>query len=208
MAESDTPTHEKQGALPVTASAGNVGPAHDRTGRRGPELPAEEIVDLVDVHDKVVGNATVGRCLEEGLLHRGVAVQVVRSKGGLVMQQRSRRDRWQPGLWTISSTGHVKGGEDYQAAAHRELREELGIDGPLTSVRKYLMPPLTYRGLTEHEWVSLFTCATDSPVTIDPIELEGVRELTEQELGRMLDGGTFTPDARIILADYLARRSS
>ena len=65
------------------------------------------MVDLVDVRDRVVGNTTTAGCLKEGLLHRAVAVLVLRSSGTYVLQQRSRQDSWQPGLWTISSAGHV-----------------------------------------------------------------------------------------------------
>ncbi|MDG6902309.1 MAG: NUDIX domain-containing protein [Nitrososphaerota archaeon] len=162
-----------------------------------------EVVDLVDDRDRVVGSATIERCLAEGLTHRAVAVLVVRSGGMLVLQQRSRRDLWHPGLWTISSTGHVKKGEGYLAAARRELFEELGIEGRLTLVRKYAMPPVSDRGLTERERVALFTCKTDSPCVIDRAELESVKDVTERELRGMLHGGPLTPDARLILADYL-----
>jgi isopentenyldiphosphate isomerase len=161
------------------------------------------VVDLVDDHDSVIGSSTIRRCLENGLLHRAVAVLVVRSNGRFVLQQRSKRDLWQPGLWTISSTGHVKKGEEYKAAALRELGEELGFEGPLTRASKHLIPPISGKGLTEYEWVSLFICRSDSPCTIDPVELEAVREVTGSELRGMLDEGPLTPDAKLILTDYM-----
>ena len=162
---------------------------------------------MVDARDRVVGGATVRECLEGGLLHRAVAVLVVRSSGKFVLQQRSKRDAWHPGLWTISSTGHVKRGEGYEAAARRELLEELGVEGPLSPVRKYRMPAFSERGLTENEWAFFYTCRTDAPCAVDPVELEGVKEFTEEELRRMLAEGPLTPDAKLILADYLARGS-
>ena len=168
-------------------------------------MPGEEVVDLVDVRDSVVGSATLGRCLEESLLHRAVAVLVVRSNGNFVLQQRSRRDLWHPGLWTISCTGHVKKGEGYPAAAARELKEELGISGRLEPVKKYRLPPYTENGLTELEWVSLFLCKSDSPCAVDPVELEGVKDVTKGELLKMIGNGPLTPDARLILADFLER---
>jgi isopentenyldiphosphate isomerase len=132
-----------------------------------------------------------------------VAVLVLRPTGRILLQQRSKRDLWQPGLWTISSTGHVKMGESYEAAAGRELGEELGIRGELRLVRKYRLPPISEGGLTEHEWVGLFTCRTGSPCTIDTRELESVMEVTEKELRDMMVDGPLTPDAKIILRDYL-----
>jgi isopentenyl-diphosphate delta-isomerase type 1 len=169
-------------------------------------LPGDDLVDLVDAHDAVVGSSTIKKCLEKALLHRAVAVLVMRSNGRFVLQQRSKKDRWQPGLWTISSTGHVMRGEAYAAAARRELGEELGIEGTLIPVRKYRLPAISVGNLTEYEWVSLFTCRTDSRCKIDRTELESVKEVTEEELRSMLGEGPLTPDAKIILADYLARK--
>ena len=166
------------------------------------------MVDLVDERDNVVGSATVRRSLEEGLLHRAVAVLVIRSSGKVVLQQRSKHDRWHPGLWTISCTGHVKKGESYIKAARRELREELGLGASLRLAKKYLLPPISARGLTEHEWVTLYVCRTDSVCTVDPVELEGVREASESELWTMVDDGPLTPDAKLILTDYLGSRPS
>lgn len=166
-------------------------------------MDSNELVELVDVHDNAVGTSTVARCLEEGLLHRAVAVLVRRRRGTIVLQQRSKRDSWDPGLWTISSTGHVRSGESYEDAAGRELTEELGIGGELHLVRKYLLPPYSSGGQTEHEWVALFTCVTDDPCRIDPVEVEAVREVTEEDLLAMLADGPLTRDAKAILADYL-----
>jgi isopentenyldiphosphate isomerase len=170
-------------------------------------MPREEAVDLVDEHDTIVGSATVGECVERGLLHRAVAVQVIRSSGKFLLQQRSRKDLWHPGLWTISSTGHVKKGETYDTAAARELKEELGLTANLVLQTKRLLPPIRSDRLVEHEWVSLYFARTDLPCIIDPVELEGVKEVTGPQLRLMLDGGSMTPDAVILLSEYLGGRS-
>lgn len=162
-------------------------------------------MDLVDARDGVVGGATVRECLEKGLPHRAVAVLVLRSNGKVVLQRRSEHDPWHPGLWTMSSTGHVRKGEEYEAAAQRELKEEVGVGGTLSMVRKYQMPPMSDRGLTEREWVVLFVCRTDSPCAADPVEVGEVQEFTMTELAQMIKGGPLTPDARVILSDYLER---
>jgi isopentenyl-diphosphate delta-isomerase len=163
-------------------------------------------VDLVDEHDEVVGASTIGECLRKGLLHRAVAVLVVRSSGKYLLQRRSKRDRWHPGLWTISSTGHVKEGEAYEAAAKRELREELGIVSNLHRVGKFLLPPMRSQGLTEWEWVTFYVARTDSAFTIDPVELDSAKEIDRGELATLLEGDSMTPDAVILLKDYLNSR--
>jgi len=157
----------------------------------------------VDEEDAVVGTATLRDCLEKGLLHRAVDVLVLRTNGKVLLQQRSKRDLWHPGLWTLSSTGHVKSGESYRDAAKRELDEELGLSSSLRAIRKFLLPPFMSRGLTEWEWVSLFVSKTDRTVTIDPIELESVEEVSLLRLRRMLTGPRLTPDAKVVLRAFL-----
>jgi len=170
-------------------------------------MAGDELVDLVDDHDRVVGDASVRRCLKEGLLHRAVAVLVIRRSGKIVLQQRSVRDVWHPGLWTISCTGHVRKGESYEVAAVRELREELGLRSRVEAVKKYRLPAISDRGLSEVEWVTLFTCKTDEPCTVDPVELEAVTEVAGPKIQKVLHEWPLTPDARLILADYFRSKS-
>lgn len=170
-------------------------------------MGGEEAVDLVDEHDSVVGSSTVSKCLEEGLLHRAVAIVVVRKNGRVVLQERSKRDLWHPGKWTLSCTGHVKAGERYEDAAKRELQEELGLSSGLDLVERYLLPPIREGPLTEREWVSLYTTTTDSPVIIDPVEVQSVDEYDGPRLQRILDGEKMTPDAIILLGEFLRVRS-
>ena len=169
-------------------------------------MPTDEVVDVVNGRDLVMGESTLGDCLAKGLLHRAVAVLIIRGDGRYLLQARSRRDAWHPGLWTISSTGHVRKGETYLDAAKRELFEELGIRDNLTFVKKYLLPPISGAGIIEHEWVCLFTSQTDQTCKIDLGEVEEVREVSESDLRKLVTDGPFTPDAKIILSDYLAAR--
>jgi isopentenyldiphosphate isomerase len=166
-------------------------------------LGGDEPVDLVDTTDAVIGASTVRECVERGLLHRAVAVIVVRKGGKILLQERSRKDLWQPGMWTLSSTGHVRKGESYESAAVRELREELGLTAPVTNVGKRLLSPIREGELTEHEWVSLFEAQAGGKVTMDPVEVESVKEFSGPELSAMSTNGKMTPDAVILLDDYL-----
>jgi len=84
---------------------------------------SEEIFDVVDRGDVVVGRETRSRVHQLGLLHRAVHVLVYNGKGEVFLQKRSMSKDRQPGLWDSSSSGHVDSGEDYDAAARRELGE-------------------------------------------------------------------------------------
>lgn len=160
------------------------------------------MLDVVDGGDRVVGSATIESCLRKGILHRAVAVLVVRSDGSLVLQQRSKKDMWQPGMWTLSTTGHVKMGEGYAGAAARELKEELGLESPVHERGRFLVPPVTDGTLTEHEWVALFDSSTDSALSIDPVELEAARSFSRAEIREMIGEGRLTDDATFLLKKY------
>jgi len=171
-------------------------------------LPADEFVDVVDELDSVIGVARLRTCLEKGLLHRAIAVLVLRESGAVLLQQRSKRDAWHPGRWTLSCTGHVKKGESYQAAAKRELREELGLQANIKMFSKIRIPTLRSRGLTEREWVTLFTSTSRAAVAVDPLELERVEEVSVGRLRRMMRGRRLTSDAKILLNLFLNGSSS
>jgi 16S rRNA (adenine1518-N6/adenine1519-N6)-dimethyltransferase len=167
-------------------------------------LGEKEVVDLVDEKDRVIGRATLGRCLSEGLRHRAVAVLVSREGGGLLLQKRSKTDHWQPGRLTLSSTGHVGAGEGYDTAARRELSEELGLSSPVRFVKKLFLPKVRSRGEVEWEVVSLYASVTDAQVVADPKELDSVMEVTRKELAGLMSGKRLTPDAKILLRTYIA----
>lgn len=131
---------------------------------------------------------------------------VSRSGGGVILQQRSKKDDWHPGRWTLSCTGHVRKGESYAEAASRELMEEIGIRADLLLVDKYLLPAMRENGLTEREWVSLYAATSDAEPRIDPQEVEGVKEFAPRELKRMIGSGDLTPDSVILLGGFMRSR--
>jgi len=86
----------------------------------------EDIFDIVDDFDNVIGQKPRSEVHAEGLKHRAVHVLVFNDENEIFVQKRSAsKDTW-PGAWDASCTGHVDTGENYLEAAHRELQEELG----------------------------------------------------------------------------------
>ena len=88
---------------------------------------AEEIFDVVDANDQVIGTATRAEVHAQKLTHRAVHVFVFNKRGDLLLQKRSLLKDMCPGLWDSSVSGHLDAGESYEAAAVRELEEEMGI---------------------------------------------------------------------------------
>lgn len=95
----------------------------------------EEIFDVVDENDQVTGQATRAEVHRRKLFHRAVHVMVTNKRGEVLLQQRSSLKDVHPDLWDSSVSGHLDSGEDYAAAAVRELDEEMGItDTPATEI--------------------------------------------------------------------------
>jgi 8-oxo-dGTP pyrophosphatase MutT (NUDIX family) len=105
-----------------------------------------EILDLVDEHDRVIG--TVRKDATESdpsLVHREVAILIHRGTE-LLWQLRSAAKSVMPLTWDFACAGHVGAGDLPEAAAHRELREELGFDVALVALERRLVrqPAETY----------------------------------------------------------------
>src|SRR5689334_4607270 len=88
---------------------------------------SEEIFDVVNECDEVMDRQPRNEVHRLGLKHRAVHVLVFNSCGEVFLQKRSMKKDRQPGLWDSSASGHVDSGEDYDACAVRELREEIGL---------------------------------------------------------------------------------
>ncbi|MCX6894637.1 MAG: NUDIX domain-containing protein, partial [Verrucomicrobia bacterium] len=88
---------------------------------------SEEIFDIVNERDEVVGQAPRREVHARGLWHRAIHVLVFNARGEVFLQKRSLLKDTAKGLWDSSSSGHLDTGEDYDACAVRELREEIGL---------------------------------------------------------------------------------
>jgi isopentenyldiphosphate isomerase len=97
----------------------------------------EEIFDIVNERDEVIGQAPRKEVHATGLWHRAVHVLVFNARGEVFLQKRSMLKDTAKGKWDSSASGHLDSGEDYDACAVREVREELGLDlANLTPRRK------------------------------------------------------------------------
>lgn len=129
----------------------------------------DEVFDLVDEQDKVIGTVRRGDAHHDpSLLHRSVQTLVFDSAGRALLQLRSARKDLFPGYYCASASGHVIAGDEYATTAQRELMEELGVSAALIFVGKALV-----RSDFESEMTALFVAKSDGPFTFDPVETDG-----------------------------------
>jgi isopentenyldiphosphate isomerase len=130
---------------------------------------SEEIFDIVDERDEVIGRLPRPRVHREGHKHRAVHVLVFNARGEIFLQKRSMAKDCFPGAWDSSASGHVDGGEDYDACAVRELREELGLEAGTPPVRLFKVAACAETG-QEFCWV--YRLASEGPFVLQPEEIE------------------------------------
>ena len=146
----------------------------------------EEIFDVVNERDEVIGRKPRREVYWLGLKHRAAHVLVFNAHNEVFLQKRSLKKDRQPGVWDSSASGHLDSSEDYDACAVRELQEELGL--------RIAQPPerlfkLIACAETDQEFVWVYRCQAEGPFALNPEEIER--------------GGWFAPDE---IARWLAER--
>ena len=92
------------------------------------------------------------------------------------------KDR-QPGLWDSSASGHLDSGEDYDACAVRELREELGLRVAQPPERLFKINACAG---TDQEFVWVYRCQSEGPFELNAEEIERGGWFTPQEVTRWM----------------------
>ncbi len=150
-----------------------------------------EIFELYDPAEfRVVGRATRGEChADKSLIHAVARIHVWDARGRLLLQRRSLSKDIQPGKWDMAVGGHLLPGEAPEAAARREMREELGVDPVnLVFLHRFLM-----RSPVESEWVSTYSTLHSGPFHPDPGEIDELRFWSHDDISAALGTGVFSP---------------
>lgn len=130
---------------------------------------SEEIFDIVNERDEIIGKKLRREVHRDGDKHRAVHVMVFNSRGDVFLQKRSMSKDTFPGAWDSSASGHLDSGEDYDSCAVRELREEIGLQVQVCPKRLFKIAACLETG---QEFVWVYRCEHDGPFTLHPEEIE------------------------------------
>lgn len=162
-------------------------------GGMGEQAPrsADELLDIVDGDDRVVGQATRAEAYARRLTHRCVFVLARAADGRLFVHRRTAQKLVFPSRYDMWVGGVVGAGESYDDAALREAQEELGVTELPAPV-----PLFTFLYETpEHSWFSaLYEVRCDGPVDPQVEEVAWHDFLTEDEIEQRLDEWDWVPD--------------
>src|SRR5260370_24452258 len=90
--------------------------------------PGQELVDVVDDQGRTIDTVTRREVRERHLPHRSVYILVFNRQGELFLHLRTSTKDVFPSHWDVCVGGVVAAGESFDAAARREVAEELGLN--------------------------------------------------------------------------------
>ncbi len=164
-------------------------------------------VTIVDEDDHVIGSKDITQAYIDNDIVRISRIFLVNNQGQVLLQKRSDSiERW-PGVWDQSAAGHVDKDENYEEAAYREMREELGITGDvvLNKVDYYFADEELDNNERSRRFNAIFVGTYSDELNPDPEEVSGTKWLTLDELDKLIeqDPKQFTPG---MLASFIRAR--
>jgi len=178
-------------------SGGAEPPTHRRRAQPIDSATHMELIDVVDEDDRVLRRATRAEMRRGNLLHRAVYILVRNGRGRLFVHRHSATKDVYPGLWDVTVGGVVAAGEDYTAAARRELAEELGI-------RTALRPLGPFRHADGRTRVigQVFETTARGPTRLQTEEIVEGRFMSAAEVRRLVAEQRCCPDGVAALRAY------
>ena len=144
----------------------------------------EEIFDIVDESDIVVGSASREEVHRSGLLHRSAHLLVFDSAERVLLQKRSDEKDSFPGRWDSSVSGHLDSGEEYDQCIVREALEEIGIDLAETPEKLFKIDACEETA-QEFTWVYRTLC--EGPFSVNEHEITEIRWFPGDVVDRQLE---------------------
>ncbi|MEV5915274.1 NUDIX hydrolase [Streptomyces sp. WAC 01325] len=153
---------------------------------------ADEILDIVDEQDRVIGRSPRGEAYAKGLRHRCVFIEARDAEGRLFVHRRTPTKLVFPSRYDMFVGGVVGAGESYDEAALREAEEELGVSGlpRPTLLFKFLYDD----GAGQTWWSAVYEVRCELPVNPQVEEVAWYDFLPEAEVERRLTDWSWVPD--------------
>ena len=150
----------------------------------------EEILDVVDEKDNVLGQKPRSEVEQKGLLYRSTEI-IVLVNGKLLVEKRAATKSKRPSHYSLVGET-VKAGETYEEAARRGVEEETGLDvAGLKSIGKTII-----RDKKENDFyiMGIFTCEGKGKIKMQKEEVDEIKLLSEKEVEKLISsGGKVTP---------------
>lgn len=142
----------------------------------------QQFVILVDETDTQIGIEEKIAAHKKALLHRAFSILIYNSKGEMLLQRRALDKYHAGGLWSNACCSHPKPEESVEDATHRRLKEELGFDATITKQTHFIYNLPVGNGLTEHEYLHVFSGIYEGEMNLNPDEVSAIRWISQEDL--------------------------
>ena len=146
-----------------------------------------EQVILVDADDNAIGTMNKLEAHLQGKLHRAFSVFIFNEKGELLLQQRAIDKYHSGGKWTNTCCSHPRMGEDTLDAAHRRLKEEMGMECDLQYAFNFTYKAALLDGIQEHEYDHVYFGTCDEAPSPDPAEVSNYKYISMEALAQDIE---------------------
>lgn len=169
-------------------------------------------VVLVNENDEPIGVMEKMEAHREPHLHRAFSIFLFNQDNEMLLQKRALCKYHSGGLWTNACCSHPLPDEAVDNAAHRRLKEELGIGAPLRKAFHFTYQAAFDNGLYEHEFDHVFIGSYSGELQPDPAEVADYCFKSIQEIKEDLKTvpEAYTPWFKIALPyleEYLDRNN-
>ena len=144
-----------------------------------------DFFDIVDEEDKIIGkiSSQMQSTVKPSQL-RFINIVLINDKGEILVPKRSSNRKLFPNCYDFSVGGHVNSGEEYEEAAYRELREELGIKDVELQEIAYFSPFKSDSNTFQKVYILKYN---KSIINYDHQGIEGLYYMTKEKIIELLN---------------------
>lgn len=126
---------------------------------------------------------------------RSALIYIFNNEGKLLLQKRSAQEKNYPLHWDFSAGGGIDEGEDALTGAHRELKEEIGIETDLTFLGEERF---------NEDVLYVYKGFHDGPFVMQEEEVAALQFFSLEEVQEMMESGVgFHPEFLDLFGRYL-----
>ena len=166
-------------------------------------MTCNEVV-LVNEKDEPIGTMEKLEAHEKGLLHRAISVLIFNEDGEMLLQRRAFNKYHSGGLWTNTCCSHPYPNEPILDAAHRRLKEEMGMEAKLSKLFDFIYKVTLDKNLVEHELDHVFVGFSNETPHLNLEEASSFKWLSVASICEEMElyPQNYTEWFKIIIRDY------
>jgi 8-oxo-dGTP pyrophosphatase MutT (NUDIX family) len=162
--------------------------------------PGAEPVDVLDEAGHTIGQTTRRDMRARRLPHRCVYILVFDQAGRVFVHLRTATKDVYPSHWDVAVGGVLAAGESFDAGAHRELAEELGVEAPLTPLF-----PFRYEDRATVVHAMTYAALHDGPFRLQPEEIVEGHFIDWPAFDALVACERVCPDSLAVVTTYRRR---